>query len=375
MIVVDESIDGNHIEKIKEKEGNDKVKDVKRDRASGGSKIEEMTQVGIGRLKVSNNLPKTSVNLKSSVGLSGCVVNIAKFVFSAFFSLMIEKSGINWVLRSFGLALKSLSLNTKGEKRKHSEVDTENSDDEDNDVLGMEIKRWRPDHVYEAINEFVKKMWGEKDTNENIKDVDAQENDENMNSFASANVGKWNKKPDINFVSNKIIEIKTVEAENLIRDLTPKKTTWKEVNAEGLSEDKVKSNEERKIAIVLTQTSGTEIVEVEPKKSSEESVNKDLLGHDKESIETSTPLVENKIPAVFVFSGEKSDVSNDAEDIVPEDEQSMLSLMTFGEKQKYFAQQIKDQEAAAMKSAQKKSPLLAGLKSPIPKFVAEETEN
>jgi len=274
----------------------------------------------------------------------------------------------------FGIALKSLNLNTKGEKRKHSEVDNENYDDEDNEAPGKEMKRWRPDHVYEAINDFVKKMWGEKDTNENIKDVDTQENDENMNSFASVNVGKWNKKPDINFVPNKIIEIKSIEAETLIRDLTPKKITLKEENAKGTSEEIVASSEEKKIEIVLTQSSRAEIVAVELNQSFDASMNKDLLGYIKENIDTSTPLVENKVPEVFVFSGEKSDISMAAEDI-PEDEQSMFSLMTFGEKQKYFAQQIKDQEAAAMKSAQKKSPLPGDSKSPIPKGVVEEGDN
>jgi len=371
MIVVDESIDENHVETIEEEEGYDKANNVKR--YFEGIKIEEMSNVGtiVRKSKVSNDLPMTSVDLKSSVGLVGCVVNIAKYVVGVLCCLVIENSGINRLFGFFGLALKS--LNTKGEKRKHSEVDNENSDDEDNEDLGKEIKRWRPDHVYEAINDFVKKMWGEKDTNENIKDVDAQENDKNMNSFDSVNVGKWNKKPDINFVPNKIIEIKNVEAENLIRDLTPKKTTLKGLNAEGLSKDKVTTSEEKKIATVLTKSFGAEIEEVELNKSVDESMNKGLLGHKNEIIETSTPLVENKIPEVFVFSGEKSDVSNVAEDI-PEDEQSMLSLMTFGEKQKYFAQQIKDQEAAAMKSAQKKSPLPAVIKSPFPKFVAEERE-
>merc|ERR1719186_1593718 len=322
---------------------------------------------------VSNNLPKMCVNLKSSVGFVGCFVNIVKYVVAAFCTLVIDKSGINWVLGFFGIALKSLNLDTKGEKRKHSEVDNEDCDDEDNEAPEKEMKRWRPDHVYEAFNDFVKKMWGDKDKNENIKDVDAHENDENMNSFAS-NVGKWNKKPDINFVPNKIIEIKTVEAENLIRDLTPKKTKLKEENSKGTSEDKVGASEEKKIEIVLTQGSREEIEEVELNQSFDASMNKDHLGHNKENIDTSTPLVENKVPEVFVFSGEKSDISMVAEDI-PEDEQSMFSLMTFGEKQKYFAQQIKDQEAAAMKSAQKKSPLPEGSKSPIPKGVIEERDN
>jgi len=370
MIAVDESNEENQVETIEEKDVYDDANDLKRDRASG--KTEEMTNIGRDRSKISNNLPKMCVNLKSSVGFLGCFFNIAKYVVAAFCTLVIERSGINRVLGFFGIALKSLNFNTKGEKRKHSEVDNENYDDEDNEAPGKGMKRWRPDNVYEAINDFVKKMWGDKDKNENIKDVDSQENDENMNSFAS-NVGKWNKKPDINFVPNKIIQIKTVEAENQIRDSTPKKTKLKEENSKGTSEDKVGASEEKKVAIVLTKSSRGEIEEVELNQSFDVSMDKDLLGHIKENIDTSTPMVENKVPEVFVFSGEKSDISMVAEDI-PEDEQSMFSLMTFGEKQKYFAQQIKDQEAAAMKSAQKKSLLPAGSKSPIPKGEAAETE-
>ena len=74
---------------------------------------------------------------------------------------------------------------------------------------------------------------------------------------------------------------------------------------------------------------------------------------DGSSVETSTPLVENN--ALKVFTADKSTSSKTAEDI-PEDELSMLSLMTFGEKQVYFAQQIQAQEAAAQNAAQR-SPL------------------
>ena len=99
MIDVDDSIKENQVETIKEKEEYDDANDLKRDCASG--KIEEMTNVGIGRSKVSNDLPKMCVNLKSSVGLVGCVFNIAKYVVAAFCSLVIDKSGINRVLGFF----------------------------------------------------------------------------------------------------------------------------------------------------------------------------------------------------------------------------------------------------------------------------------
>ena len=109
MIDVDESIEENQVETIKEKEEYDDANDLKRDFASG--KNEE--NCGIVRSKVSNHLPKMCVNIKSSVGLVGCVVNIAKYVFAAFCSLVIEKSGINRVLGFFGIALKSLNLNNR----------------------------------------------------------------------------------------------------------------------------------------------------------------------------------------------------------------------------------------------------------------------
>jgi len=295
-------------------------------------------------------LKKKPVQLRSSLGLTGCLINIAKYAIIGVFSLFVQKSGINWFLQLFGLALKPLNINNKREKRKHSEVDNEECDDEktSEDLEEMKMKRWRPDHVYEAINEFVKKMWGEKDTNENFKEEDpsAAENDENMNSFGSVHDGKWNKKPDINFVSKKALGIKNVGEgdSSIIRDLTPKKTILKGNINEGNP----------------TGEGNKESDEIETVDDIDEArslgKNKILLDVVEEtSVQTSTPLIESKTPEVFVFSADKSSSSKATEDL-PEDEQSMLSLMTFGEKQVYFAQQIKAQEAAALKAAQR-SPL------------------
>jgi len=284
--------------------------------------------------------------IKSSLGMVGCLVNIAKYAIIGIFSLFVQKSGINWFLQLFGLALKPLDMNNKGEKRKHSEVDKEEGDDEKtvDDLEEMEMKRWRPDHVYEAINEFVKKMWGEKDTNENIKEEDptVAENDENMNNFGSLHDGKWNKKPDINFVPKKALGIKTVGEgdSSIIRDLTPKKTDLKG-----------SSNEGKNVGCEDNETVDG-LDDGEPQGLG---TTKFLLDVVEETlVQTSTPLIENKTPEVFVFSADKSTSSKTAED-VPEDEQSMLSLMTFGEKRVYFAQQIQAQEAAAQ--AAQRSPL------------------
>jgi len=287
-----------------------------------GSKFDENSS-SISRERVSGF--KNGTRLKSSVGLVRCLVNIAKYVLAIIFNLCVVNFGINWILKHFGLALKPLNIAIQAGKRKYSEVDDDEkdpTDDENEDEnLEKELKRWRPDHVYEAINDFVKKMWGESDMNENIKDGDT--NDENMNNFPmSHNSGKWKQKPDINFVEQKIVGVKSVnEGEGFIRDLTPKKLI---------------SNPEE----LATKDSANLVEEV---------VTVNLILPGKEAIETSTPLIENETPGVFVFSADKTANSAASEDI-QEDEQSMLSLMTFGEKQIYFNQKIKEEAAAALKS-------------------------
>jgi len=263
---------------------------------------------------------------KSSVGLVRCLVNTTKYVLAIMFDLFVVNFGINWILKHFGLALKPLNLAVQGGKRKYSEVDDDEkdpTDDENEDEnLEKEMKRWRPDHVYQAINDFVKKMWGESDMNENIKDGDA--NDENMNNFPiSHNSGKWKQKPDINFVEHKIVGVKSVDdGEGFIRDLTPKKSLL--IQKEVAAKDTVNP--------------------------AGDVVNDNLSLPGKKAVETSTPLIENETPNVFVFSADKTTNSAVSEDI-QEDEQSMLSLMTFGEKQVYFNQKIQEQAAAALKSS------------------------
>jgi len=262
---------------------------------------------------------------KSSVGLVRCLVNTTKYVLTIMFDLFVVNFGINWILKHFGLALKPLNLAVQGGKRKYSEVDDDEKDPTDDknedENLEKEMKRWRRDHVYQAINDFVKKMWGESDMNENIKDGDA--NDENMNNFPiSHNSGKWKQKPDINFVEQKIVGVKSVdEGEGFIRDLTPKKSML--IRKEVAAKDTVNP--------------------------AGDVVNDNLGLPGNKAVETSTPLIENETPNVFVFSADKTTNSAVSEDI-QEDEQSMLSLMTFGEKQVYFNQKIKEEAAAALKS-------------------------
>jgi len=291
-----------------------------------GSKFEE-NSTSISRERVPG-LRNGTTQLKSSVGLISCLVNIAKYFLAIMFNFCVVNFGINWILKYFGLALKPLNLAVQAGKRKYSEVDDNEKDpiDDENENedenLEKELKRWRPDHVYEAINDFVKKMWGESDMNENIKDGDT--NDENMNNFPiSHNSGKWKQKPDINFVEQKIVGVKSVdEGEGFIRDLTPKKSML--IQKEVAAKDTVNP--------------------------AGDVVNDNLGLPGNKAVETSTPLIENETPNVFVFSADKTTNSAVSEDI-QEDEQSMLSLMTFGEKQVYFNQKIQEQAAAALKSS------------------------
>jgi len=291
-----------------------------------GSKFEE-NSTSISRERVPG-LRNGTTQLKSSVGLISCLVNIAKYFLAIMFNFCVVNFGINWILKYFGLALKPLNLAVQAGKRKYSEVDDNEKDpiDDENENedenLEKELKRWRPDHVYEAINDFVKKMWGESDMNENIKDGDT--NDENMNNFPiSHNSGKWKQKPDINFVEQKIVGVKSVdEGEGFIRDLTPKKPML--IQEELAAKDTVIP--------------------------AGDVVNDNLVLPGNKAVETSTPLIENETPDVFVFSADKTTNSAASEDI-QEDEQSMLSLMTFGEKQVYFNQKIQEQAAAALKSS------------------------
>jgi len=268
------------------------------------------------------------LQVKKSLGLVGFIVDIVKYCLIGVLNVFVYL-GNNWFLKHFGLALIPLSQVPPAGKRKFSEVeDTEketNDDEKVESTIKMELKRWRPDHVYEAINDFVKMMWGESDMNENIKNPES--NDENMNNFPIGHsvLSNWKQIPDINFVSQKVVGVKSVdEGVGHIRDLTPKKpidTSTKCDGKEYNSADKL-----------------------------EKSARPGLIDAGNVNIETSTPLIEDKAPDVFVFSAEKAANCPQVLDDIQEDEQSMLSQMTFAEKQVYFAKKIKDEEVAALKS-------------------------
>jgi len=279
------------------------------------------------------------LQVKKSLGLVGFIVDIVKYCLIGVLNVFVYL-GNNWFLKHFGLALIPLSQVPPAGKRKFSEVeDTEketNDDEKVESTIKMELKRWRPDHVYEAINDFVKMMWGESDMNENIKNPES--NDENMNNFPIGHsvLSNWKQIPDINFVSQKVVGVKSVdEGVGHIRDLTPKKRI------------DTSTKLEENMLFRKCDGDGKEYNSADKLVKSTKQV---LIDAGNVNIETSTPLIEDKAPDVFVFSAEKAANCPQVLDDIQEDEQSMLSQMTFAEKQVYFAKKIKDEEVAALKS-------------------------
>ena len=141
---------------------------------------------------------------------------LAKPTIFSFLTNIVSKSIRDTAEYLFSLARAVLGssedpqLNTA--KRKRSDVagndtmDTEEKEAED-EQADVKTKRWRPDAVFQAVEKFISNFWGERDSNENIKD---EGNDENMNSFASnggSGDGERIRRPDldINFFSDSII--------------------------------------------------------------------------------------------------------------------------------------------------------------------------
>jgi len=230
-------------------------------------------------------------------------LGIARLVLDEMLGYIIEKSGINWVLNHFGIGLKQVASGSNvGEKRKRMNeefLDDAMIDEDLDQSVEVEVKRWRPDGVYEAVNEFMKKMWGEVDKNENLKQVHV-EGDENSNIPVSPNVlgGKWKITPEINFVGDE------------------PRTSSSEVQGT-LKED--------------ARMLGKEVVA--------------------DMGDVSTPIDGNNPPCLFVFSGDKSKSVIES----PQGDHSMFSKMNFAEKQDYFAKQIQEQEEAV--SSGRRSPM------------------
>ena len=145
--------------------------------------------------------PELSVETETQSLLGSIIVGVRRVAAGMFgFSA-------NFLLSLFGSqtrAVKSLE-NKKGKRKRLGELSGDGDNDGENDDQPMEEleqKRWRPDTVYEAVQQFVNNLLGEKDTS------DSDSRDENMNTnVATYNIGQqnWNKRPDINFFSDSFV--------------------------------------------------------------------------------------------------------------------------------------------------------------------------
>jgi len=161
-----------------------------------------------------------------------------------------------------------------------------------------------------------------------------------------------------NVVDKKDGDIETIiDGENLVNNLSSQTTSHETkiiiVDMENLDDDKQE---------LSTRDSSKKVVNenrllIKPSDSFGNGITKDLtpgyISKEVNVVETSTPfdLSGNKsqVPGVFEFSSaKKSDIADTDDDVA---EQSILSLMTFEEKKVYFAQKIKEEETAALKSS------------------------
>merc|ERR1719318_2508752 len=289
----------------------------------------------------------------STLGLTGCLANIARYVLAGILSLVVEKSGLNRVLGLFGATLKPVY-------REDILVDKRKLVDDEELDIGEDLhklKRRRCDTE--------EKNWLDDDVN--IKNIG---NDESLKAFDDS---YWSKKPIINFVNDKVAGIKTIsDSEDLICNLSLKSNPRTKIYVE----DTDQLNDTGKKVTITPSDSFEDVVMdnrlmIEPSDSFGDNINKDLTGYHMNSVETSTPLSLDQVTGLFVFSAtKKAEVSEDEHA-----EQSMLSLMTFEEKI-YFAKKIKEEEAAALrgsntpcKMTDNKSPgpkQYRGSKSPVP---------
>ena len=123
------------------------------------------------------------------------------------------KTAASGVVRSAGYLLGFFSsdkqlenFESKSGKRKRSANEDDLNDENEDDLEEeLELKRWRPDKVYVAVQYFLNNLLGEKDSNENIKAVSQ---DENKNTDASTYTvlgdTNWKKRPEIKFFTDSV---------------------------------------------------------------------------------------------------------------------------------------------------------------------------
>ena len=106
-----------------------------------------------------------------------------------------ELTGVSWLLGLGGLALAEAGTDAASTKRKLGDID----EDED-EVIEEESKRWRGDGLYVSIQDFVTKMWGATDDNANVTMV--QEKVEEVG--AAGDDAFWKQQPQLDFGAGKV---------------------------------------------------------------------------------------------------------------------------------------------------------------------------
>merc|ERR1719219_1972250 len=152
-----------------------------------------------------------------SLSLVGSVMGGLRTVAAAIFG-----SSANFLLSFFGSKVKVGALKSvdskKGKRKRLGETRGDSNDEENDDQPGEELeqKRWRPDTVYESVQQFINNLLGEKDSSDTT-----DSRDENMNTnLSTLNIGQqnWNKRPDINFFSDSFVSsIHDIELEGDIK--------------------------------------------------------------------------------------------------------------------------------------------------------------
>lgn len=135
------------------------------------------------------------------------VSDVSPFSFITKFLYQTVQSMVEFFSSLLGLGLSKVNSDgsedpVHGKRKREDIVDGEEIETPDDSSVKLKKKRWRPDVVFQAVESFIASLWGAKDSNENLK---PSENDENMNSFNTGHEESWNKRPDINFFSDSIV--------------------------------------------------------------------------------------------------------------------------------------------------------------------------
>lgn len=93
------------------------------------------------------------------------------------------------------------------EQLREAEVDEEEKEEEG----GKEVKRWRGDTIFVAVQDFIAKMWGSAGTEDGSTETELEKKDTVDEKF-------WKQQPQFDFVPGKV-QVKFGENTRAIKDL------------------------------------------------------------------------------------------------------------------------------------------------------------